>query len=396
MSLIKKIKLPNEDPRDIGALSSNITYNADQENPIGLNEKIESVDAQLATKAGITVATTTTAGLMSPQDKANLDRVAISGASPVTLSGGDSIEINDADEDDVVEFTVKFDPQITKVPGNNILNPATNIEGYWIGANGKMTAQEGDWYSDLIPVNTGDAIYVSGKHNQTTNGNKRLHGYDANGNWVMQLNFASVPAGTTIPRSYSFNATVPSTVKYMRFSYRVADTEVMISKGSALPYEPYGEVNEFDTWNTSFVASHTSEGETYPATLPSNVYGGELNVLTGVFSNEWGHIASYDGETVGSNWYSTNEDSGTAATPTSGSEVIYELPTPTTTQLTAYTLETVEGYNTFEINEGEIKAFTYMAKGSIVSNLNITSGVVTLGGTSLNEQQLQQLLQLLS
>lgn len=40
MSLIKKIKLPNEDPRDIGALSSNITYDGDAGSTMSLNQKI--------------------------------------------------------------------------------------------------------------------------------------------------------------------------------------------------------------------------------------------------------------------------------------------------------------------------------------------------------------------
>ena len=44
MAIINKIKLPNEAPRDIGAYSSNITYDADQQNLIGLNEKIESME----------------------------------------------------------------------------------------------------------------------------------------------------------------------------------------------------------------------------------------------------------------------------------------------------------------------------------------------------------------
>ena len=43
MALIKKIKLPNEDPRDIGALSSNIVYDGDVGNTMSLNNKITSI-----------------------------------------------------------------------------------------------------------------------------------------------------------------------------------------------------------------------------------------------------------------------------------------------------------------------------------------------------------------
>lgn len=43
MSLIKKIKLPNEEPRDIGALSSNVIYDGDAGVTTTLNDKIQSI-----------------------------------------------------------------------------------------------------------------------------------------------------------------------------------------------------------------------------------------------------------------------------------------------------------------------------------------------------------------
>lgn len=43
MAVIKKIKLPNEDPRDIGALSSNIVYDGDAGSTTTLNNKISSI-----------------------------------------------------------------------------------------------------------------------------------------------------------------------------------------------------------------------------------------------------------------------------------------------------------------------------------------------------------------
>ena len=53
------------------------------------------VDEQLTTKASTALATTTTAGLMSAQDKQNLDRVSLSESTAVTLSGGTSVTVND-------------------------------------------------------------------------------------------------------------------------------------------------------------------------------------------------------------------------------------------------------------------------------------------------------------
>lgn len=238
MGIINKIKLPNDDIKDIGALSSNIIYNGVTP-VITLNQKIENLSA---------VATTTTAGLMSAQDKKDLDRLKISGSTPVTISGDDSIEIQDASEDSVQQFIVNIEPNITIVPGKNLANPETNVQGYYIGANGTMTAQAGDWYTALIPVSVGDHIYVSGYHNQTDNGNKRLHGYNASGTWVRQLNYAAVPAKSTLPAYYATDAVIPSGVAYVRFSYRMQDTQVMIQINTQDPYEPYGEHYQFNIY----------------------------------------------------------------------------------------------------------------------------------------------------
>lgn len=356
----------------------------------------DELNSGLATKAGLDVATTTTAGLMSAQDKEDLDRLKISGSTPITLSGDDEVEVSDAAAEAVQVFKITLDPNVTIVPGKNLANPATNIQGYYIGANGNITAQEGDWYTDLIPVSQGDHVYVSGYHNQSDNGNKRLHGYNASGTWVRQLNYAAVPAKSTLPAYYATDAVVPSGVAYVRFSYRMQDTNVMLQIGTQDPYEPYGEQYAFNTYTAPLTITKTGEStSTYNLQIPS-MYGGDVDALSGVVDITWGHIDSYNGETLPGAWWSTYEKSDSASTPTTGSEVIYELANPQSSSITGVALTTDEGYNKFEINKGEISIFTYGAKGSIVSNLNITSGIVTLGSTSLSEQQLQQLLQLLS
>ncbi len=354
------------------------------------------LNSALATKSGFDVATTTTAGLMSAQDKADLDRLKISGSMPVTLSGGQEVTVSDAAAEAVQAFLISLEPNITIIPGKNLINPATNIQGYYIGANGNPSAQAGDWYTDLIPVSQGDHIYVSGYHNQTDNGNKRLHGYNASGTWVRQLNYAAVPAKSTLPAYYTTDAVVPSGVAYVRFSYRMLDTDVMLQIGTQDPYEPYGEHYAFNQYTAPLTITKTvATSSTYNLSIP-NMYAGLVNVLTGEVDTTWGYIASYAGETLPGEWWSNYSNSTTASTPETGEEVIYELATPTVSSITSVALTTDEGYNKFEINKGTIDTFTYGAEGSVVSNLNITSGVITLGNTSLNEQQLQQLLQLIN
>ena len=174
------------------------------------------------------------------------------------------------------------------------------------------------------------------------------------------------------------------------------DTDVMLQIGTQDPYEPYGANYVFNQHTAPLTITKTaSSTNTYNVQIPS-MYAGIVDVLTGDVSVTWGHIASYNGETLTGAWWSTYEKSTSASSPTIGSEVIYELASPQTDSISGVNLTTDTGYNKFEVNKGEISVFTYGAEGSIVTNLNITSGVVTLGGTSLNEQQLQQLLQLLS
>ena len=354
------------------------------------------MNTALATKSGFEVATTTTAGLMSAQDKEDLDRLKLSGSTPVTISGGQEIEVTDAAAEAVQAFLISLEPNVSIIPGKNLANPDTNIQGYYIGANGKMTAQEGDWYTDLIPVNQGDHIYVSGYHNQTDNGNKRLHGYNASGTWVRQLNYAAVPANSTLPAYYATDAVVPAGVSYIRFSYRMLDTDVMVQIGTQDPYEPYGEHYTFNQHTAPLTITKTgTTSSTYSLSIP-NMYAGLVNVLSGEVDITWGYIASYAGEALPGEWWSNYSKSSTASSPGTGEEVIYEFATPQITSITPTALTTDAGYNKFEINKGVIDTFTYGAKGAVVSNLNITSGILTLGNTSISEQQLQQLLALLS
>lgn len=114
------------------------------------------------------------------------------------------------------------------------------------------------------------------------------------------------------------------------------------------------------------------------------MYAGIVNVITGQVQITWGYIASYNGETLPGEWWSNYSKSSIASAPETGEEVLYELATPQSSLITPVSLTTDEDYNKFEINIGSIETFTYGAKGSIVSNLNISSGVITLGSVSLN------------
>lgn len=116
-------------------------------------------------------------------------------------------------------------PEVLTVSGANLLNAATNITGYYIGTNGSISAGSDAQYTDLIPVKEGETYmcsFVSGRNS----GKDRLHGYNANGQWVKQIVF--VDAAGQQGAKLTMLATIDSGISYVRLSYGITDTEAMI------------------------------------------------------------------------------------------------------------------------------------------------------------------------
>ena len=115
---------------------------------------------------------------------------------------------------------------------------------------------------------------------------------------------------------------------------------------------------ELGSTATTYEAYH---GNTYDIYLPSTVYGGTLDVVTGVLTVTHGYIASYDGETLPSTWISDRDVYAEGTTPTIGAEVIYALATPLTYTLTPNAIELFEDNNTLWSSDGDV-ILTYNAK----------------------------------
>lgn len=79
--------------------------------------------------------------------------------------------------------------------------------------------------------------------------------------------------------------------------------------------------------------------------LAGTVYGGTLNVLTGALTVTHGHIASYNGETLPGAWISSMDVYAEGTFPTVGAQVVYELATPQTYQITPAIVKTLYGDN---------------------------------------------------
>ena len=97
---------------------------------------------------------------------------------------------------------------------------------------------------------------------------------------------------------------MPSNGAYVRVSWGVEDTNVMISIGSPAKYYPYYITPFTPITSTLFQVSPDDTYENaneYTITVPAatgDVYGFKYNPILGKLYVTSGHIASYNGETL--------------------------------------------------------------------------------------------------
>lgn len=159
-------------------------------------------------------------------------------------------------------------------------------------------------------------------------------------------------------------------------------TDIQLEVGlSATTYEPY-------ITPTTYTLSWQNEAGT--------VYGGSLNVTTGVMTVTHGYIASYNGETLPGEWISDRDVYAPGTTPTNGAEVVYELATPQTYQLTPQQLfNTLYGVNNVWSDTGDstvtytadtklfIEKLTQPTEDDMVANTAIANGKFFMIGNNL-------------
>lgn len=134
--------------------------------------------------------------------------------------------------------------------GANLLDEATNKSGYYINENGITVSNNLFQYSDLIPV-VGNEVIIEGNQTVAQDYKRRVQGYDESGIWVEQLGVYQ----SNVAEAYKFTVAIPSTVKYIRYSYRLTETGVKVRNADV------------------YTINWTTEAGT--------VYSGELNVTTG-------------------------------------------------------------------------------------------------------------------
>ena len=123
-------------------------------------------------------------------------------------------------------------------------------------------------------------------------------------------------------------------------------------------------------------------GQTYSATFPETVYGGTDEIVGGVGQGEWGYIASYNGETLPSEWISDRDVYAPNTTPTTGAEVAYKLATPTSFSTTPTPILLNAGTNVVS-TDADTAAITYTEMTTLDDMRTLINAAV---GAALNTE----------
>ncbi len=114
----------------------------------------------------------------------------------------------------------------------------------------------------------------------------------------------------------------------------------------------YSETYGFDPVQVEYGAAATAyehyHGSNYQVDWTSEagtVYGGTLDVTTGLLTVTHGQITAYDGETLPGEWISDRDVYAEGTSPSAGAQVVYELAEPETFQLTPVQVRTLLGEN---------------------------------------------------
>ena len=241
-------------------------------------------------------------------------------------------------------------------------------------------------YSNICPITglTGLSVYRTGK-NLLDPAYKVVQNED-NVRFYYG-NRITLPAGTyTMSGTQTFsglyvnsvggNISIKYNSKFMTFTlaeetavdfnfYKVGGNDpndsFMLEVGSsATTYEPYNGSTYAVDWSTQ----------------AGTVYGGTLDVVTGVLTVDRANIASYNGEVINEPWLSSMDAYVAGATPTTGAQVVYTLATPLTYQLTGQEVQMLLGENYVWSSSGDTVSVTYYAEGNAndLQSLNILLG----------------------
>ena len=224
--------------------------------------------------------------------------------------------------------------------GINIID-VSNIEftssKYIKWADGTLGSWGSSWKaSDYVPIKGGEN-YVFKCH---------VSGIDDAGVAFYDASKTYISGTKTNLSSYVYSLSAPQNAKYMRFSCTNTSDNLML---------------EFGTTSSAYEAY---SGDVFTETFGETVFGGHLDMLTGKLYAEWDEIASYNGETLPGKWISDRDVYAPGTTPTTGAQVVYELATPQTFQLSGLTVPAaLIGDNVIWTDTNGSNEIKYLKKG---------------------------------
>lgn len=108
---------------------------------------------------------------------------------------------------------------------------------------------------------------------------------------------------------------------------RPSDNEIMyirVSYGATVNTTVYPQMEKGST--PTVYSPYT--GQTTTLTLPTTIYGGTVDAVTGEGQETWELIASYAGEDLPGKWISDRDVYASGTAPTAGAQVAYKLAEP--------------------------------------------------------------------
>ena len=233
--------------------------------------------------------------------------------------------------------------------------------------DGNPAASGSSHYTSAIPVQENTTYTFSGTL-KTSSSTWRVYFLATDGTWIERTgSIANVPKDLLTPAGCGYVQIQCNN------SLDLADVQIELGSESHA-FEPY----------------------------TNTLYGGTVDVVSGVLTVTKGEIASYSGEALPAAWISDRDVYAAGTTPSIGAQVVYELAMPVTIQLTAQEASMLKGVNTVWADCGQTE-MTYAAKtsgeldedqlmllGAIQQGL-VRPGTVSLDGVDLSRLDLSRI-----
>ena len=136
--------------------------------------------------------------------------------------------------------------------------------------------------------------------------------------------------------------------------------DIQIESGSTPSgYEPYSNICPISGWDEVNVTvandvDNPTISNVYTIDLDGTLYGGTLDVVSGVLTVTNANIVSYNGEIINKPWISSMDVYSAGATPATGAQVVYPLATPQTIQLAPTAVRSLIELNNIWTDTGDI------------------------------------------